>query len=193
MDIKSLRRHSSAASVRALQLKNFLTQLILLGGISVDGYPLPRAPPFRMYNVHTGCADSFIEGICASQPCHNFGRRTDVESRIQEPFSGQCTPAGTEGGYTCSCGERYAGANCELDLNPCASKPCQNGATCENMYNDYFCRLPWLYIKSTYFTSFRCLTGWTGKQCDQVGAYDACLSSPCGHHGQCVSVGDDYM
>jgi hypothetical protein len=93
---------------------------------------------------------------------------------------GTCTPHSDGRAYTCTCAERFTGRHCELDLNPCASAPCMNGAPCENMYNEYFCR---------------CADGWTGKTCALRGDFDACISSPCGANGVCItgSTGGAYV
>ena len=60
-----------------------------LGSISVDGYALPRAPPgLRLYNVQIGCEDAFIQGVCAAQPCHNFGELWLHFPNVQPIFTG---------------------------------------------------------------------------------------------------------
>ena len=33
----------------------------------------------------------------------------------------------------------YAGVNCEIDINECASIPCQNGGLCTDLINNYTC------------------------------------------------------
>ena len=32
--------------------------------------------------------------------------------------------------YNCSCFDGFEGVNCEIDVDECASNPCQNDATC---------------------------------------------------------------
>jgi hypothetical protein len=73
--------------------------------------------------------------------------------------------------FSCLCSERYTGANCEIDLNACASQPCPNGIKCHNLYNDYHCSCP---------------HGFTGKSCQLRGDFDPCLTSPCGSYGTCI-------
>ena len=73
--------------------------------------------------------------------------------------------------YGCTCNSGWAGALCDIgqhlksyardlnvesllscsDMNKCASSPCQNGATCQNLPNDYSCT---------------CKPGYKGNQCE---------------------------
>ncbi|KAH3701912.1 hypothetical protein DPMN_076908 [Dreissena polymorpha] len=39
-----------------------------------------------------------------------------------------------------------------VDINECATNPCKNGATCNNLLNNYTCT---------------CTGGWQGTNCDQ--------------------------
>jgi len=81
---------------------------------------------------------------CAQNPCLN---------------GGQCIPNGL-GGFTCNCQNPYTGQRCEdrkekkitkfystqsssLGVDPCASQPCRNGATCRPINgNSYQCICP---------------------------------------------------
>ncbi|KAH3831294.1 hypothetical protein DPMN_104557 [Dreissena polymorpha] len=39
-----------------------------------------------------------------------------------------------------------------VDINECATSPCKNGATCNNLFNNYTCT---------------CAAGWQGASCDK--------------------------
>ena len=90
---------------------------------------------------------------CASDPCTNNGTCTD---RING-FVCSCLPGYT--GSTCKISKRYRSNNTELtkppDIDECNPNPCQNGAVCEDLINDFYCP---------------CLAGYTGKKCS-VGKY----------------------
>ena len=58
-----------------------------------------------------------------------------------------------------------------MDVDECASSPCQNGGACFNGAGYYSCN---------------CTGGWSGGNCTRQ---PACLSSPCQHGGRC----DDRM
>uniref|UniRef100_A0A915DAM3 Uncharacterized protein n=1 Tax=Ditylenchus dipsaci TaxID=166011 RepID=A0A915DAM3_9BILA len=127
------------------------------GRISVDGFDLSKTEQgLRLHNVAIGC-DTSSMGPCLNVPCKN---------------GGQCLPNKTiENTYTCKCGTRYTGPNCQIDVNACASQPCPNGIACHNLYNDFHCSCP---------------SGFTGKTCQMRGEWDVCLTSPCGPYGICV-------
>ena len=73
--------------------------------------------------------------------------------------------------FTCSCRAGYEGTTCETgmamiivfpsfmhdeviptDIDECASSPCQNGATCNDLVNAFSCE---------------CATGYTGDTCSE--------------------------
>lgn len=70
-----------------------------------------------------------------SQPCLHGGRCEDGLNS-----------------YTCDCaGTGYAGDDCELNIDECASQPCRNGGSCVDDVNDYRCN---------------CYPGFTGETTD---------------------------
>ncbi|PIO66575.1 cadherin domain protein [Teladorsagia circumcincta] len=75
----------------------------------------------------------------------------------------------------CTCPPRYTGANCEIDTDPCGSRPCPLGIQCIPFYNEYLCKCP---------------NGFTGKRCEIRGydLDDACATEPCGLHGTCIPI-----
>ena len=42
-------------------------------------------------------------------------------------------------GYTCTCAAGYSGRHCGVNIDECASAPCQNGGTCNDGVNGYTC------------------------------------------------------
>ena len=59
--------------------------------------------------------------------------------------------------------------------NYCASNPCQNGGSCEELANDYICS---------------CVFGWGGKDCD-INT-DDCYPNPCMNGGTCTDLLGGY-
>lgn len=68
----------------------------------------------------------------------------------------------------------YQSATCEQIVNPCASNPCHNNATCHPGPLGFGCSCP---------------AGFTGSTCAQL--INFCALNPCAH-GVCRSVGDNY-
>ena len=46
---------------------------------------------------------------------------------------------------TCVCDPGWSGVNCDYNVNECASSPCQNGGTCVDGVNGYYCNCPTNY------------------------------------------------
>nr|XP_056722078.1 lactadherin [Euleptes europaea] len=102
------------------------------------------------------CADGFTgivcneteTGPCHPNPCQNSGVCQLVPSR-GDVFSK----------YVCQCPLGYEGKHCQntsssfsaLDMDECASRPCQNGGICLDLEGDYACR---------------CISPYLGKTCN---------------------------
>lgn len=126
-----------------------------IGRVGLDGFDLPKNEQgLHLHNARIGC-DTQVMGPCLSAPCLN---------------NGQCVPKTDDNTYSCMCPQRYTGANCEIDLNACASNPCPKGIPCHNLYNDFHCTCP---------------QGFTGKTCQLHGEWDPCITKPCGPFGTC--------
>eukprot|EP00118_Oscarella_pearsei_P024457 m.306112 g.306112 ORF g.306112 m.306112 type:complete len:2176 (+) comp40977_c0_seq1:115-6642(+) len=69
----------------------------------------------------------------------------------------------------CPAGQRDVSGSC-VDINECASNPCQNGATCLNGDNKFECL---------------CAVGYEGASCQSE--IDHCHPNPCKNDGQCVN------
>ena len=44
--------------------------------------------------------------------------------------------------YSCSCQPGYFGRNCEMEIDECLPRPCENGGTCTDLVNGYRCDCP---------------------------------------------------
>lgn len=63
----------------------------------------------------------------------------------------------------------YQGRLCEVNINECATEPCTNRGSCEDLIDGYKCY---------------CAAGYEGLQCERE--IDECLGSPCNNNGTCV-------
>ena len=57
-----------------------------------------------------------------------------------------------------------------LEIDNCASNPCNNNGKCLNAKDDYECE---------------CVEGFSGKNCDDE--INQCLSNPCYSNAECIS------
>ncbi|XP_077009440.1 sushi, nidogen and EGF-like domain-containing protein 1 isoform X3 [Tamandua tetradactyla] len=115
--------------------------------------------------------------------------------------------------YTCSCLSGFTGKRCHLDVNECASQPCQNGGTCTHGTNSFSCQCPTGFGGPTCETAqspcdakecqhgsqclvengsavCMCQAGYTGTTCETD--VDECGSSPCLNGGSCVDLVGNY-
>nr|XP_012611141.1 sushi, nidogen and EGF-like domain-containing protein 1 isoform X4 [Microcebus murinus]XP_020143668.1 sushi, nidogen and EGF-like domain-containing protein 1 isoform X4 [Microcebus murinus] len=146
-----------------------------------------------------GCGHT--TSVClALRPCLNGGKCID-----------DCVTGNPS--YTCSCLSGFTGRRCHLDVNECASQPCQNGGTCTHGVNSFSCRCPAGFGGPTCETAQSpcdtkecqnggqcqaesgsavcvCLAGYTGAACETE--VDECSSSPCLNGGSCVDLVGNY-
>eukprot|EP01049_Picozoa_sp_SAG25_P013066 SAG25_NODE_1924_length_2141_cov_6.004897_1_plen_713_part_11 len=160
---------------------------------------------------------------CSSSPCQNGATCVESQSIAMSsnaPFvhpnkyECSCSPGFARGlcaysyivEYTSDCAARESGGNCDVDVDECASSPCQNYASCVDSRDD----------RTIPYDSYRCLCnpGTVNGHCayDFVGFYDyvcgdaacsactvslggncnvdvdECASHPCSH-GQCIQSG----
>ncbi|XP_064650303.1 protein crumbs-like [Lineus longissimus] len=88
---------------------------------------------------------------------------------------GTCAPSFSGiGGINCTCASGFTGPTCEIDIDECASNPCQYNGKCTDKVNGYVCE---------------CLPGLNGTNCEIN--IDECLSNPC-QHGSCLDKINSY-
>ncbi|XP_069348667.1 sushi, nidogen and EGF-like domain-containing protein 1 isoform X2 [Eulemur rufifrons] len=146
-----------------------------------------------------GCGHT--TSVClALRPCLNGGKCID-----------DCVTGNPS--YTCSCLSGFTGRRCHLDVNECASHPCQNGGTCTHGVNSFSCRCPAGFGGPTCETAQSpcdtqecqnggqcqaesgsavcvCQAGYTGAACETE--VDECSSDPCLNGGSCVDLVGNY-
>ncbi|KAM6963106.1 sushi, nidogen and EGF-like domain-containing protein 1 [Aplochiton taeniatus] len=102
-----------------------------------------------------GCNDSV--SVCPHlRPCLNGGHCID-----------DCITGNPS--FTCSCLAGYTGRRCQIDVNECASYPCQNRGLCMDRVNGFYCLCP---------------DGFTGSLCETD--IDECEGLLCLNGGTCV-------
>ncbi|KAJ8316300.1 hypothetical protein KUTeg_006314 [Tegillarca granosa] len=112
-------------------------------GKNCDDIPNNCTPnPCHPNNTASACQELVNDFIC---PCkEGYYGKTCSEGNVNcNSFpcfhNATCTP--TSDGYNCQCAVGWTGTHCETEIDKCTSlTPCQNGATCVNIVNDYICR-----------------------------------------------------
>uniref|UniRef100_A0A8C9V4C8 Sushi, nidogen and EGF like domains 1 n=1 Tax=Scleropages formosus TaxID=113540 RepID=A0A8C9V4C8_SCLFO len=146
-----------------------------------------------------GCNNS--ASVCQNlRPCLNGGRCID-----------DCITGNPS--FTCSCLAGFTGRRCQIDVDECASYPCQNGGICTDQTNSFICQCP-LGFKGHLCEidvdecherpclneaeclqgvgNFTCLcrAGFTGTLCETD--INECDSQPCLNGGECVDHVNNY-
>ncbi|XP_001083811.4 protein crumbs homolog 2 isoform X1 [Macaca mulatta] len=120
------------------------------------------------------------EDECASSPCQHGGRclqRSDpalyggVQATLPGTFSFRHAA-----GFVCHCPPGFEGADCGVEVDECASRPCLNGGRCQDLPNGFQCHCP---------------DGYAGPTCEED--VDECLSDPCLHGGNCSDTVAGYI
>ena len=75
----------------------------------------------------------------------------------------------------CICQDGYAGTLCQIDIDDCASGPCQNNGQCLDGVGYYNCQCP---------------EGYSGRNCES--ATNKCWSAPCMNGGSCTDLFNSY-
>jgi hypothetical protein len=170
-------------------------------GSTKNPYTIVKTSDQGCINGHAGHAHDYIavgDPTCQGGGCLPQGAPCDATlpccsgSTCSNGTCVQtCTPTTCEAhGQTCgtlpdgcgdtlNCGGCDAGFACQagqcVDVDDCASNPCQNGGACDDGVNSYTCH---------------CAPGFTGQNCEID--IDECASSPC-VHGDCIDQVNGYV
>lgn len=79
------------------------------------------------------------------------------------------------GEVACTCPDGFSGIDCAVNIDECASAPCQNGGSCEDGINTFTCH---------------CIAGFTGTFCEEN--VNECLTAICQNGATCVDGINEY-
>ncbi|CAJ1068708.1 protein crumbs homolog 1-like [Xyrichtys novacula] len=116
---------------------------------------------------------------CEQHPCENDGecfQRSDVLKHWTLPELNQANFSyGEAAGYICHCLPGFTGENCSINVDECASAPCQHWGSCQDLINSYQCVCP---------------DGFTGVHCEVD--INECDSNPCKNGATCEDGANYY-
>ncbi|XP_014677225.1 PREDICTED: fibropellin-1-like [Priapulus caudatus] len=182
---------------------------------AVNGYVCTCPPEWggpRCTQVYNACSSRpcLNNGVdideCASAPCRHGGaclQRSDLALYGTGRPGFVAYSHATAGGYVCECVPGTRGVNCEVNIDECASNPCNygrcsppagwTGSLCDKNYDDC-ARQPCLNNGTCHdgIDDFECvcMPGWAGKQCGVD--IDECASSPCQNSALCTDMINGY-
>ena len=116
-----------------------------------------------------------------SNPCRNGGECTSYIHTLGTQTTVESLPViflsiDYEWRFSCVCKPGFVGETCEISNKGCNSKPCKNGATCQDKDSAFVCHCP---------------TGFTGLTCaDDV---NECAQNPCENGGTCKNLVGSYQ
>ncbi|KAA3679838.1 protocadherin Fat 1/2/3 [Paragonimus westermani] len=113
----------------------------------------------RAHQLHYGCdPSSTVAGPCATGPCLHGG----ICAPGQLPAHQQQSSSG--GSYACHCPPLFHGHHCERTSDACLLKPCQNGGSCQALFNPNTAKMP----TNSGLAAYRCVcpAGVSGLHCE---------------------------
>lgn len=147
---------------------------------------------YRTTGYHGNCDTDVNE--CTSSPCQNSAscaQHVDAYTcTCRDGYtSGMCSYSNIVAQYADACHVSeskeaarlmqntgfYGSGNCDIDVDECASNPCQNGATCYESLSGWTCQ---------------CAEGWSGSSCTSaVSQICAPSENDCSIHATCTHTG----
>ncbi|KAF5401714.1 hypothetical protein PHET_04950, partial [Paragonimus heterotremus] len=113
----------------------------------------------RVHQLHYGCdPSSTVAGPCATGPCLHGG--TCAPGQL--PAHQQQGSSGVS--YACHCPPLFHGHHCERTSDACLLKPCQNGGSCQALFNPSTAKMP----TNSGLAAYRCVcpAGVSGLHCE---------------------------
>eukprot|EP00329_Picozoa_sp_Boothbay-MS584-11_P001434 20021_1 len=173
------------------------------GGVCAYAF-LPQYNAACTVQIGGNCAIDVDE--CISAPCRNGATCTDSTSAgvamLVDIYSCSCVAGFTSGMCKYDFIAEYAdlcsiaaGGNCNIDVNECASSPCENSAACAESavdssvaYHDYTCTCTNGYTNG--LCTYNVISYYSTTCADQDGNCDLdlneCISSPCLNGATCT-------
>ena len=129
---------------------------------SMEDYPCTTDPSDEGGDLANGGAACTEINECASSPC----QVTWTEGLASGEVTNSDSCNDFVDFYTCTCEDGYAGFNCDVDLDECASYPCLHNATCTDDSFAYGCA---------------CVDGFSGykREVDDNECASACVHEWC--------------
>uniref|UniRef100_A0A8C7WP48 Protein eyes shut homolog n=1 Tax=Oryzias sinensis TaxID=183150 RepID=A0A8C7WP48_9TELE len=188
------------------------TQLCQLGlrlNVSVKTHLCQPSPFLRLCSGNGVCQTSFLEGAYHCRCHHHYSGRfcEKFDACLENPCQnkGVCLSNGStdpnKRTYKCLCPPHFTGTNC----SPCDPNPCREGGACAESPKGFVChcceksgglhcstRVDFelgLHVRASFFLFvLSCLSGFSGRNCEEIIDYCRQLNIICLNEGLCLSV-----